>query len=110
MMTADMVEMSMARDRDRVREPGEPANETHRSQPGVEQEASVATPDVPDIAAVERLDVRLEYVRHAVREGCAAVPLGEALHTGGTRPVYGLILDVPLPLLCDVNLPQPKLD
>ena len=97
MVITDMVEMGVARDRDRVREPGEPADETHRSQPGVEQDASVATPHVPDVAAVERLDMRLEYVRHAVRQRSASVPLGGTLHRGGSRPVSGLFFDVPLP-------------
>ncbi len=50
MMIADMVEMGVTCDRNRVLEPREPVDETYCSEPGVEQDASVAAAHMPDVS------------------------------------------------------------
>ncbi len=68
-------------------------------------------PRTCQMLAVERLDMRLEYMRHAIRQRDAPVPLREVLHAIESRMAYRLSLDVPLPFfLCDVNLAHRKLD
>ena len=69
-MAADMVEMAVAGDGDQrpLPEHSDLAAQADHAHARIEQQITVATAHMPDVAALERLDLRLVVQGDAVRE------------------------------------------
>src|ERR1700728_3090777 len=84
MSVTDVIEVGMAHDCEQrlLSKPGELCHQADHSQPGIEQQAAVATAHEPDVAAVENIDIGLEQVCDAVAAVGAGVPLGGVAYFG----------------------------
>lgn len=83
-VAADMVEMRVARHRDQValRDERHPFTQRDDAHAAIDQHVAVAPADMPDIAAIEFLDIGLGNSGHVVVEATNAVPIlrADALH------------------------------
>jgi hypothetical protein len=68
MVPADVVEVSMTGYCDNIvgPQPGVLGNQIHYTEPSVHQQVTIPARDMPDVTAVEGVDMRLEDVSHTV--------------------------------------------
>ena len=89
-MGADMIEMGMAGDGQNrsFGQEGDLLPQAYDAHAGIDQQVAVAPAHMPDIAAIERLDVRFPDMGHAVVERARLIPgfSRRDLHSGAFRP------------------------